>query len=289
LRVARPEVRLCGGLPTAEQIAIQHGLYLGDVHAADRKIGEIVRTFRGAQANPDSPTSTSGPLVTIVLSDHGELFGEGQLMGHEFSLHGGLLDIPLIVHGLPGTDTGQTIGEPAGLEDLMPSILSWARMTPISELPGRPLQSAPPRPESPEGGTQSAAGRNTPRSLFSAYSDDYLSIPESWRDRAAQVDKDRIRQFCGALNPVFGGMASLLRYPFKYVWYERYPARLHDLRWDVREHSDVSAHHPAMVERFQRELEPLLKSANLKGSDPDPGDGVSEEVIDALKALGYVQ
>jgi hypothetical protein len=114
-------------------------------------------------------------------------------------------------------------------------------------------------------------------------------VPEIWKDRAAQVDKDRIRQFCSDRNPVFGGMASLLQYPFKYVWYERYPARLHDLRWDERESSDVSAHHPAMVNHFQQELDQLLESANLKESKRRPGNRIPDEVIETLKALGYTQ
>ena len=84
-------------------------------------------------------------------------------------------------------------------------------------------------------------------------------------------------------------MASLLRYPSKYVWYERYPARLPDLRWDVRERNDVSKHHPAMAEHCQRELDLLLERANLKRAPQAPGNKIPEKVIDALKVLEYVQ
>ena len=115
-RTARPELELCGGRPTREEIAIQRGLYLGDVNAADAKVGAIVRAVRAAHADQS--------LVTIVVADHGELFGEGQLMGHEFSVHGNLIDVPLVVHGLGAPPA--RITTPVGLHDLMPSMLEWA-------------------------------------------------------------------------------------------------------------------------------------------------------------------
>lgn len=275
-RAERPELLICGGLPTPEQIAIQRGLYHGDVHEADRKLGEIVRSVRKA-------TGAETPLITIVLSDHGELFGEGQLMGHEFSLHSGLLDIPLIVHGLSDVASA-VIDSPVGLEDLMPSLLRWAAVDSPEALPGNVLPT--------EDGIVAPGSRSTPgaesRALFSAYSDAHRPVPEAWQDRVARKDKDRVRQFCSESNPVFGGMASLLRYPFKYVWYERYPAKLHDLSWDPAERSDVSRHHPELIQSLESELAPFLESAGLLGHRGDAAE-IPESVVETLKALGYAE
>jgi arylsulfatase A-like enzyme len=274
MREARPELQLCGGLPTAEQIAIQRGLYLGDVHEADRKLGAIVRAIRAAAADT--------PLVTIAVSDHGELFGEGQLMGHEFSLHSGLLRIPVIVHGLANVAPA-IIDTPVGLEDLMPSMLRWAGGPLPEDLPGRvlPTTIGPSTSDSP-------VETDAPRALLSAYTDVHRPMPEEWDGRVRRVDKNRIRQFCSDSNPVYGGMASLVRYPFKYVWYERYTARLYDLSWDLKEISDVSGHHPDLVRAFQAELDPILRRAGMAGPSKTATE-IPQNVMDTLKALGYAE
>ena len=270
-RSDRPHLQICGALPTPSQIAIQRGLYLGDVHEADRKLGQIVAAAEGASAGRQ--------LIVVVVSDHGELFGEWQLMTHEFSLHASLLNVPLIVHGLPGVAPA-IIDAPVGLEDLMPSLLQWSGDSVPDGLPGQflPTTAAP---------LDTSIPKANPRSLFAAYSDKDRPMPEAWKDRAARADKEHTRQFCTDHNPVFGDMTSLVRYPFHYLWYERYPARLYDLSWDSKEMSDVSRHHPDLVNSLQNEIDAHLQDGTLVGS-PEPTE-MSQDVIDALRALGYAE
>ena len=83
-------------------------------------------------------------------------------------------------------------------------------------------------------------------------------------------------------------MASILRYPFKFVWYERHPARLFDLSWDPQERSDVSRHHPEMMKRFEDEIAPLLETSKILGSGK-ADDRISPEILEALRALGYIE
>ena len=215
----------------------------------------------------------------VVVSDHGELFGEWQLMTHEFSLHASLLNVPLIVHGLPGVAPA-IIDAPVGLEDLMPSLLQWSGDSVPDGLPGQflPTTAVP---------LDTSIPKANPRSLFAAYSDKDRPMPEAWKDRAARGDKEHTRQFCTDHNPVFGDMTSLVRYPFHYLWYERYPARLYDLSWDSKEMSDVSRHHPDLVHSLQNEIDAHLQDGTLVGS-PEPTE-MSQDVIDALRALGYAE
>ncbi len=58
----------------------------------------------------------------IILSDHGESFGEHGLVGHQRSLHRELLSVPMIVVG-PGI-VARRIAQPVGLSDLTPTVLS---------------------------------------------------------------------------------------------------------------------------------------------------------------------
>jgi len=263
-----PERLLCGGLPTAEQIQIQRGLYLGDVHAADQKLGRILDSVQHAVRG--------GRLITIVTSDHGELFGEHDLMGHEFSLHSALLRVPLVVHGVGGV-AARLVETPVSLEDLMPSILSWVGAVPPGDLSGSILPLVP------------TTGAEPSRIFFSAYTDQFLGVPPVFAGRVQPTDKDRLRQFCTASNRVRGGMAALIQYPRKYVWFENYPASLYDLSWDSAEISDQARYKKDLLESFEARMRPLREAAGIEVDPEASGAGLSDEAIEALKQLGYAE
>jgi arylsulfatase A-like enzyme len=265
-RPRAPERLICGALPTPPQIGILRGLYLGDVHAADEKLGEIVAAARAA--------SKQHPLITVATSDHGELFGEDMLLDHKFSVHAALLRVPLVVNGV-APKRPIVVETPVGLVDLMPSILSWAGVASPDGLPGLSLPL-----------TAEASPEQPPRTFFTAYTDAQTQPPEEWVGKVGPSNVDKLRQFCTDSNRVFGAMASLIRYPWKYVWYERYPASLFDLSWDPAEQSDQTRYRPELVESFEAEMKPLRKASGVLG---DSGPGLSKEAIETLKQLGYVE
>jgi arylsulfatase A-like enzyme len=165
-RGGRPNRLLCGRLPSAEGIAVQRGLYLGDVAAADQTAGAIIDLLR-KKGNADE-------LIIVATSDHGELFGEGRLMGHEFSLHGAALQVPLIVHGLAATQPA-VIERGVGLVDVMPSILRWAGLEVPAELSGKPLPQAP------------ITSGEAERGFLAAYSDTFRHAPQEWLESWRQA------------------------------------------------------------------------------------------------------
>jgi len=258
---------ICGALPTPRQLAVLRGLYLGDVAAADVKLGEIVKLVR--------ERGGASKLITMVTSDHGEFLGERKLLGHEFSLQAAVLHIPLIVQGLDGVKPS-VIQQPVSQVDIMPSILRWTGIEAPPELPGQLL------PQSPD------AAQSGERSLLAAYIDEYIVMPEEWEDGLTNESKDKIRQFCGPSDQVFGGMATLTRYPFKFHWFERYPPQLYDLSWDPHELSDQSKYKPELVERFTSEIESHIEAAGLTGLQPAQPEELSEEALEALRELGYI-
>ena len=83
-------------------------------------------------------------------------------------------------------------------------------------------------------------------------------------------------------------MAALIRHPFKYVWYERYPASLYNLSWDPGEKSDQADYRKALVESLEAELKPLREAAGVAGAGASETT-LSPEAINALKQLGYVE
>jgi len=264
---------ICGAVPDARQLAILKGLYLGDVHQADAKVGRILRALRR-----HAPQSR---LLTIATSDHGEYFGEDKLMGHQFGLHAAVLHVPMIVHGLPGVSPA-AIDKTVGLEDIAPSILEWTAVDDEASGLGQPL----PRRQGDAGATE--------RIVFSAYVDasHWLQIP--WLTYAegregAKRARNRKRQFCGPSDRVFGPMASIIRYPFKLRWYERYPPELYDLRWQSGERSNRARYEPEQVKQLSELIEPYLHGVGLKGEPARDPQELPEEALEALRELGYLE
>lgn len=77
------------------------------------------------------------PVLTIVIGDHGEAFGEHGVFHHSFDLHDEALRVPLVVRGA---------GVPAGpreaiaiLPDIHPTALEFATLAPTAPLSSRSL------------------------------------------------------------------------------------------------------------------------------------------------------
>jgi arylsulfatase A-like enzyme len=267
-RPDRPNRLICSGLPDKKTVDTLHGLYLGDVASADAKVGQIVRAVRAATEGP-------APIV-VVAADHGEYFGEERLMGHEFGLHEVVLHVPLIVNGLPGV-APSVIPDTVGLIDIAPTILGWAGLSVPSDLTGRPL------PRTGGGGPGN-------REIFAYYSDATHWQPETWGEHGMKMyDPDNTRQFCTESDPVWGGMAAVIQYPYKFLWYERRKPALFDLTWDSAQKSDQANYQPKSVQRFQREIESHVRSTGLAGGNTKRAPELSKEATDALKALGYAE
>jgi arylsulfatase A-like enzyme len=77
--------------------------------------------------------------IVIVASDHGEQFGEHNLMGHGNSLYLPLLHIPMVIRYPAGVPAGTHVAEPVALRDIAATIMDLARIPDPSPFPGRSL------------------------------------------------------------------------------------------------------------------------------------------------------
>ena len=91
------------------------------VDAYDRSIREADDQLADFLAEIDRLGLADDTFVVLV-SDHGEAFGEHGLVGHGFGAHQEQLQIPWIVRG-PGIPAGTTIAEPASIVDVAPTVL----------------------------------------------------------------------------------------------------------------------------------------------------------------------
>lgn len=88
----------------------------------DAEIAGIDRSFGALLDEMDRRGHLAETLV-VVISDHGEEFGEHGGLGHGKTLYREVLDVPWVIR-LPGQTAGRRIATPAAHLDVMPTILA---------------------------------------------------------------------------------------------------------------------------------------------------------------------
>jgi len=126
---------------SSEQMHELEALYDGSIYYTDRYFGVLLDQL--ARRGLDRET------IVVVTADHGEAFLEHEFLLHQ-ELFEELLEVPLMVR-LPTRREAQTFETTVHLEDLMPSVLRLAGLTPPPGLTGRLLPGL--------GGTAAATAR----------------------------------------------------------------------------------------------------------------------------------
>lgn len=132
----------CGipGVFNAEQIALMSALYDAEVAYQDEVLGDLIQMLQDRGLLDNS--------WVVVTSDHGELFGERNMVYHTAGSHYKLLHIPLIVRP-PGGAEGRCLDAPVQPVDIFATLLDVAgAATPPSV---RRAYRLPTREEQPSG------------------------------------------------------------------------------------------------------------------------------------------
>jgi arylsulfatase A-like enzyme len=258
LSVARSSPMFCIHQRGDPESDILHALYLGDVQAADAKLGRILGRL----------DRVTGPLIVVVTSDHGEYFGERGLLEHGLGLGTPVLHVPLVIHGLPRS-SGLVIDTPVQLLDLMPSILGWAGAPVPAGLQGHRL---------PTASDTDAASRPIVAQHWDEYTDEQM--PPGIRDTAAWR-----RSHCGPQDKVNGDAHVLIRFPYEFVWYAQYAPELYDLRNDPDESHDLAPTSPELVSELSGELSRRQAATPPPAAGPRPT--LDSATVERLRALGY--
>jgi len=89
-------------------------LYDGEISYTDETLADLLTFLNGA--------ALAEKTLVVLISDHGEHFGEHGLWGHANSLYDKLLHVPLILRA-PGVPAGRRVRDVVGLIDVLPTVL----------------------------------------------------------------------------------------------------------------------------------------------------------------------
>jgi len=286
-------------------------LYDAEITYTDHGIAQLFEGLEAAGRNLSE-------AIVIFTADHGENLGEKELFfQHGPNVHHASLRVPLIIAG-PGIEGGRD-DRPARLEDLQPTLLallgSSREERPASD--GVPLLTRRGAPTGHKGGivraesgsalliesfrypvSGRARGRNCtngpryslcgkPGEELALY--DHVEDPDLTRDLSVELPEEKeallaIRRRWppeqARQRAVSDGRFKLVDVPRLEGGYER---GLYDLEADPAEEHDVSSEHPETAERLARILDTWTEELpQVEGID------LSEEELDALRALGYI-
>jgi uncharacterized sulfatase len=100
---------------TDEEMAALKSMYDAEIAYTDEQVGEIYELIQ----------ESFDDTIVVVTADHGELFGEDEMLAHKYSLHNAVLNVPMVVKGIANledeglvqhSDLTRTMLELAGAE-----------------------------------------------------------------------------------------------------------------------------------------------------------------------------
>lgn len=217
-------------------------LYDGEIRFVDDRLGELFRALGELKLRRRT--------LVILLSDHGEEFGEhGKVEHHNGHLYRELVHIPLVMSG-PGIARGRRVEQLVEAVDVFPTVLDLLGIDPkgIGPIDGRSL--AP-----------------------------LLSGDPS--------EREDVKRYAVSETHDFKGARVLRSKNWTLLESQRDGQRLFDRRNDPDELTDVQAAHPEVVERFRRRLDELAAQGARTATPARPVD--DEETKAQLRALGYIE
>ncbi len=105
--------------------------YDGAIRYVDERISKVVSRLEDL--------GLLDRTMVIITSDHGEAFGERDLLGHGTSVYQDQVHVPLVIK-YPDRRGPEVVRQPVSLVDVMPTVLSAAGLETPAGVQGEPLQ-----------------------------------------------------------------------------------------------------------------------------------------------------
>jgi arylsulfatase A-like enzyme len=220
-----------------QDFEILTALYDGAITYLDTRIAEVL----GWLEQLDLLDQT----MVIITADHGENFGEHQLISHGYCLYDTVIHVPLIIHYPKGITTPGRVTHQVQTLDLLPTIL--AMLGDVSSETYRSLQGY---------------------DLLSSTRRDFTVAEQAHPDLTLFYEKFPavdVSRYDRALKAIRTDR-------YKYVWASDGHHELYDLQADPDEECDIIAEHPDTAEALdQRLMEWRNSFEEASPSDQIPG------------------
>jgi len=229
-------------------------LYDSEIRYLDDKLADLFDELRRVDKFENS--------LIVIVGDHGELFGEYDLIGHHFSLADELLHVPLFVKWPDGTNPLTTNRSDAfvSLSNVFKTILDVADVEPSADFDRVSLED-----QHANGNQRVFAHYRTPESML-----------ESFREQAN-------RPF--SYNDEYDTELSIVRDGTDKLVVSDDDVRLYDLSTNEGETRDRSDDRPERVDELRAVLDEHLSQESLATQSTG---GFSEGVQQQLEDLGYI-
>jgi arylsulfatase A-like enzyme len=137
---SQPYRDLFGGFWSSEPDPAVPSAHRSERDAYDASVREADTLVGGLLERLDQLGLTDRTIV-VLLSDHGEAFGEHGVLRHGIGFHQEQLHVPLIFRG-PGIPAGKRVTAPASLVDVAPTLLDLLALPPLPDAQGTSLAGA---------------------------------------------------------------------------------------------------------------------------------------------------
>jgi arylsulfatase A-like enzyme len=198
--------------PDTERLAALRGHYDASTAYADAQVGVLMDELAQRGVLDDT--------LLIVLSDHGEHFGEHDLMLHGGSLYTQEIHVPLLVRFPQVAQPGASVAAAVSLRDLAATVCDLIGLAEGAPFPGRSV-----RP------TRAEPGRSTEEPVIS--------------------EADQVQHLSAHYPAARGRLASLVRDSLHFIWHAADgQEELYDLDADPGEANDLAgqANAPILAE-----------------------------------------
>jgi arylsulfatase A-like enzyme len=239
--------------------------YDGSIRGMDAEIRRLLERLQELKLDRDT--------LIVFVSDHGEEFHEHGRMFHGQSVYRELVRTPLIFRQPGVIPAGSVIKETVENIDVMPTILEIFGFSTSQQLQGKSLMPL------------MLKGKSSPNE---AHANARTGNP-------AFVEKAATSQ-AGGPPPRDTASVAIILDGWKLIHNTKRPAgspeyELYEVKSDSREQKNLAAEKPDIVRRLATEISrwrKLTASQKLK-SDVDAKKGMSQEELERLRSLGYIQ
>ena len=219
--------------------------YDGEIAYLDYHLGELFARLKASDLFDNT--------LIIITSDHGEAFGERDLIQHAVSVYQDQVHVPLVIK-FPNSKRSGVINQTVSSVDILPTVLDVLGIE--MQLPNV------------QGKSLRVINQEESRSIMSE------SYPYGG-------DRERHQRFMRIERAVFSGALKLIQSTAS-------KHELYDLENDPNELNDIFEVRAADAEQLTHQLSKWMDS-NTRITDSQDNTELDPEVLTRLKALGYIQ